>query len=197
MRLMLLTPPSTTTATSIMRAIPTATRIIEPLALLPHNITTFSLIALAWTMLPMPNAAIAVNPQNNTASHFWPKPRSRAYMGPPSMVPSLVLTRYLMASKPSLYFVAMPKRPVSQHHSTAPGPPSATAVATPMMFPVPMVAASDVARAANWLTSPLASLSFLTDILMAVNILRCGTRNLKVKNRWVPKSNIIMGQPHR
>ena len=90
----------------------------------------------------------------------------------------------------------MPKMPVSQHHSTAPGPPSDTAVATPMMLPVPMVAASEVARAANWLTSPVESLSFDTDNLMAVNILRCGTRSLKVRKMWVPSNSIIMGQPH-
>ena len=56
--------------------------------------------------------------------------------------------------------------------STAPGPPSDTAVATPMMLPVPMVAANEVARAANWLTSPLESLSFFTEIFSAVHIFR-------------------------
>lgn len=59
-----------------------------------------------------------------------------------------------------------------QHHSTAPGPPSDIAVATPMMLPVPIVAANDVARAANWLTSPDVSLSLFTLSFIAVNILR-------------------------
>ena len=48
----------------------------------------------------------------------------------------------------------MPKTPVSHIQSTAPGPPAATAVATPTMFPVPMVAASAVISAPKWLMSP-------------------------------------------
>lgn len=48
----------------------------------------------------------------------------------------------------------MPNTPVSHIHSTAPGPPSETAVATPTMLPVPMVAASAVVSAPKWLTSP-------------------------------------------
>jgi len=45
--------------------------------------------------------------------------------------------------------VAIPKSPVIQHQNTAPGPPMAIAVDTPMMFPVPIVAASAVASAEN------------------------------------------------
>src|SRR5665648_1288594 len=104
---------------------------------------------LAWTAFPIPKAAMAVKILNNTASHFWPSPFSRAYIGPPSIVPSEVLTRYLTDNTASEYLVASPNTPVSQHHSTAPGPPSATAVATPTIFPVPMVDASAVARAPN------------------------------------------------
>jgi len=44
--------------------------------------------------------------------------------------------------------------PVSHTQRTAPGPPAATAVATPTMLPVPMVAASAVVSAPKWLTSP-------------------------------------------
>src|SRR5438477_11820658 len=51
-------------------------------------------------------------------------------------------------------FVAIPKTPVSHIQSTAPGPPAAMAVATPTMFPVPIVAANAVVNAPNWLTSP-------------------------------------------
>src|SRR5674536_141170 len=94
---------------------------------------------LAWTVLPIPKAAIPVNMQNNTPSHFWPSPFSRAYIGPPSIVPSMVLTRYLTASKASEYLVAIPNTPVSHIHSTAPGPPRPIAVATPTIFPVPTV----------------------------------------------------------
>ena len=154
-------------------------------------------MALACTVLPMPKEASAVNRANSTASHFHPRPRSSAYMGPPSMRPSSALTRYLMARSPSLYLVAMPKTPDSQHHSTAPGPPRATAVATPTMFPVPMVAASAVASAPNWDTSPVDPLSRLMDNLMAVNNLRWGMPKRKVRKMCVPSNNIIMGHPHR
>ena len=83
------------------------------------------------------------------ASHFQPNPFSRAYIGPPSIFPRVVLTRYFTARSPSAYLVEIPKTPVSQHQRTAPGPPNAMAVATPMMLPVPMVAAKAVASAPN------------------------------------------------
>ena len=86
-------------------------------------------------------------------------PRSRTYIGPPAIEPFGVVTRYLMASTASAYFVAIPKTPVSQIQRTAPGPPAATAVATPTMFPVPIVAASAVVSAPKWLTSPSPSRS--------------------------------------
>ena len=43
----------------------------------------------------------------------------------------------------------MPNTPVNQHHNTAPGPPSAIAVATPTILPVPIVAAHAVDNAPN------------------------------------------------
>ena len=196
MRPMLFTPPKITAPTNRAINTPTAMRAVVGSNQSAATRQMFSLIALACTALPMPNAAIAVNRLNNTASHFMPSPFSRAYMGPPSILPSFVLTRYLMARSPSLYFVAMPKIPVSQHHSTAPGPPIATAVATPIMLPVPMVAASELAKAANWLTSPVEPLSFFTEIFRAVHILRCGTRRRMVRKRCVPRRRIIIGQPH-
>ena len=140
-------------------------------------------MAFACTVLPMPKEARAVKAAKSMASHFQPNPRSRAYIGPPSMRPSSVFTRYLMARSPSEYFVAMPNTPVSQHHSTAPGPPSDTAVATPMMFPVPMVAARAVAREPNCDTSPVAPGSRVTDSFMAVKIFRCGNFSLTVRKR--------------
>ncbi len=148
------------------------------------------------TEQPIPRAAMMVKTQNRTASHFMPRPRSRAYMGPPSMVPSDVFTRYLTASNPSEYLVAIPKTPLNQHHRTAPGPPSETAVATPMMLPVPMVAARAVARAPNWLTSPFESPSLLTDRAIPLKIFRWGNFRRMVKKTWVPSRMIIMGQPH-
>ena len=154
-------------------------------------------MALACTEAPMPRAAQAVKTAKSAASHFMLRPRSKAYIGPPSIVPSGCRTRYLMASRPSEYLVAMPNTPVSQHHSTAPGPPSATAVATPMMLPVPMVAASAVASAPNCDTSPREPLSAVTDNLMALNRCHCGKRSTTVRYTWVPMSRITIGQPQR
>ena len=171
-RAMLFTPPMMTKPTTAASTKPV---IIFVVSLSIQSCITndrFSLMALACTVLPMPNEATAANTQNSTPSHFIPNPFCKAYIGPPNILPSLVFTLYLMASSPSLYFVAMPNTPVSQHHSTAPGPPRLTAVATPMMLPVPIVAANEVANAPNWLTSPVASLSFLTDSRIAVPIFR-------------------------
>ena len=153
-------------------------------------------MALACTVLPMPNEAMAVKKAKSTAIFFHLKPRSSAYIGPPNILPSAVFTLYLMASSPSEYFVAIPNTPVSQHHSTAPGPPKAMAVATPMILPVPMVAANAVASEANCDTSPVAPGSRFTESLMAVKIFRCGNFSRMVKNRCVPRSIIIIGHPH-
>ena len=84
-------------------------------------------------------------------------------MAPPCILLSEVLTRYLTAIRDSAYLVAMPNTPVSQHHSTAPGPPMKIAVPTPMMLLVPMVEARAVVRAWNWLTSPGESGSLVKD----------------------------------
>ena len=136
---------------------------------------------MACTVLPIPKAASAVKIQNRTPSHFNPKPRSSAYIGPPIISPDEFFMRYFTARSPSAYLVDMPSTPVSQHQNTAPGPPNATAVATPIMFPVPMVAASEVASAPNWLTSPPASLSLLTESRKALRICNCGKRNRMVR----------------
>ena len=47
-----------------------------------------------------------------------------------------------------------------------------TAVATPTIFPVPIVAASAVVKAPNWLISPLPSLSLRKEIFIALPIKR-------------------------
>lgn len=169
---MLFTPPMMEHPTVTERMKPTNILVRMGLMKSLHTIERFSLMALACTVLPMPNVAMTAKAQKTMPSQRWPIPFSKAIIGPPIMRPSGVFLRYLMASSPSLYLVAMPKTPVIQHHNTAPGPPRLTAVATPMMLPVPIVAASDVARAANWLTSPDESLSLLKDMRMAVNILR-------------------------
>ena len=190
-RAMAFTPPMTTVAVSAHATAPTI------LSGMPHVSLANSAIELACTVEPIPNDARTVKMAKSTPSHFMFRPRSRAYIGPPYVWPSLAFTRYFTASKPSAYFVAMPKIPVSQHHSTAPGPPSVTAVATPTILPVPIVAASAVANAPNWLTSPFASGSFFTDNRMAVSNLRWGMRSRKVRNTCVPNNSTIIGNPQR
>ena len=160
---------------------------------MPYEACIIVEMALACTVQPMPKAAMAVNTANNIPILRHPKPRSRVYIGPPSIRPLSDFTRYFIASNASEYFVEMPNTPVSQHQNTAPGPPNATAVATPMMFPVPMVAA----RAPNCDTSPFCDLSRCTEIRMAVNSLRCGKRKRTVRKTCVPSSSTIMGQPQR
>ena len=185
------TPPRITAAPRIVTMAPVMYGDI------PYWFSTREDIALACTVLPIPKEANAAKIAKRMASHFQPNPFSNAYIGPPSMRPRLVFTRYFTASNPSAYFVDIPNTPVSQHHSTAPGPPSAMAVATPMILPVPIVAASAVARAPNCDTSPVAFLSFLMESLIAFNIFRCGKRNRTVRNIWVPNRRIIIGHPQR
>src|SRR5574344_822220 len=136
-------PPTTTRAASSVTTRP------ETYGLTP--ITSFASveIAFACTVQPMPNDAKAVNNANNTPAHLAFKPYSRAYIGPPTMCPLSDTRRYFTASKPSPYFVAIPNMPAIQHQNTAPGPPRAMAVPTPIILPVPIVAARAVARAPN------------------------------------------------
>ena len=75
-------------------------------------------------------------------------------MGPPATAPWASLERYLIANKPSAYLVAIPKNAASHIQNKAPGPPTFMAVATPIIFPVPTVAANAVQRAAKLDTSP-------------------------------------------
>ena len=66
----------------------------------------------------------------------------------------------------------MPKRPAIHIQKMAPGPPARSAVATPTMEPVPMVAASAVASAPKLEMSPLPDGSRRTDMRMAWGSLR-------------------------
>ncbi len=163
-----------------------------------------SVIALDCTAAPMPSAATPASNANAPApniAHHGTEPSSRvkarrhAYIAPPSMRPSLSFTRYLTAAKVSEYFVAMPNTPVIHIQNTAPGPPAKMAVATPTMFPVPMVADNAVHSAPNWLMSPGASGSLVTDSLMAVGILRWMKPVRIVRNTWDPNSNTSIGTP--
>ena len=92
----------------------------------------------------------------------------------------------------------MPRIPVAQHQKIAPGPPKATAVETPMILPVPKVAARVVDKVAN--TERLFPPSFLegvTDRRMALKIFFCGKSNFMVKYKWVPIRRNKRGPLHR
>ena len=106
-------------------------------------------IALTCVAQPIPKDANPASTAKVTPSHFMLSPRSRAHMAPPCIRPSSVFTLYLTAINDSEYFVAIPNTPMSQHHNTAPGPPIAMAVPTPMILPVPIVAARAVVSAPN------------------------------------------------
>ena len=170
------TPPKMTNETNTMMAKPTAQfgtagkfAVMTPVS------------AEACTAEPMPNAAMAASAANATAptlAHtgtlpsLRTKPRSHAYMAPPSISPLWSLTRYLTLMNVSAYLVAMPNTPVSHIHSTAPGPPESTAVPTPTMLPVPIVELSAAHSAPNCEMSPGALGSSSNVILMAAGILR-------------------------
>ena len=67
-----------------------------------------------------------------------------AYIGPPAYSPAAFFSLYLTASTLSAYFVDSPNSALIHIQNSAPGPPETSAVATPTIFPVPMVAASAV-----------------------------------------------------
>ena len=127
-------------------------------------------IEFACVRHPIPNAAIPPNRANRTASHFECNPRSSAVNAPPIILPSFVCSLYLTAMAVSMYLVAMPNTPVIHIQNTAPGPPEATAVATPIILPVPMVAARAVVSAPNCETSPSPSGSGVTESLIPLNV---------------------------
>ncbi|MPM99953.1 hypothetical protein SDC9_147148 [bioreactor metagenome] len=147
--------------------------------------------------MPIPKHATPANSANNTPNHFCPRPLSKAYIGPPIIEPVLSFTLYLIANKASPYFVAIPKRPVNQHQKIAPGPPKATAVATPTILPVPTVAASAVQRSPKLFTSPLPSfLAVKISFNASGRRITCNICNLIVRKIPVPTSSMRSGGPH-
>lgn len=66
----------------------------------------------------------------------------------------------MTAKRPSEYLVAIPKNAATIIQNNAPGPPAHTAVATPTILPVPIVALKAVHRAAKLDISPSPSSSF-------------------------------------
>ena len=148
---------------------------------MPKLALTTEVMALVCTAEPMPKMvkqAMMANQMASTLAHQGTVPSSRlkrcshTCMAPPIMLPRTSFTRYFMAAKTSVYLVAMPRMPVSHIHSTAPGPPASTAVATPTIEPVPSVEASEVTIAPKLVTSPWAPSSLVTESLSASGSLR-------------------------
>ena len=92
--------------------------------------------------------------------------------------------------------VAIPKNAASTIQNRAPGPPAPIAVATPTIFPVPIVAESAVQSAPNEVTSPSPSSSFFTIHFRASGSLRtCGTPIRMVRRIPPAMIKIISGGP--
>ena len=139
----------------------------------------------------MPNIA------NSLASHFHPGPIpcSIYLKGPPRNLPPLS-SRNLTASSPSEYFVAIPRHAATIIQNSAPGPPAITAVATPTIFPVPIVAAIAVQSAPKLVTSPFAPSSFFTMYFSALpSFLNCSKPSLMVRYIPVPMISTMRGTP--
>ena len=105
-------------------------------------------------MLPIPKAAMAPNSAKSQAVHLSPRPCSRKYIGPPAIVPSGCIWRYLMPRTTSANLVAIPKIPVNHIQTGAPGPPMLIAAATPAILPLPTVAERAIINAWNGVISP-------------------------------------------
>ena len=76
-RAMAFTPPRMTEAVS------TQTKMPMIHVGMPNVSLASRAIELACTVQPMPKEASAVKTAKITASHFMPRPRSKAYIGPP------------------------------------------------------------------------------------------------------------------
>ena len=117
-----------------------------------------SAMELPWVMFPMPKEARVVKrakrKPRTIPNCLFEKPFFMVYIGPPDRSPLLLTSRNLMASIHSENLVVSPKRAEIHIQTSAPGPPENMAVATPMMLPVPMVAARAVISAEKGETSP-------------------------------------------
>ena len=81
-------------------------------------------------------------------AHWRPRPLRITYIGPADPAARPCRARgNARRGPPSAYLVAMPTSAVIHIQYTAPGPPSAIAVATPAMLPTPIVAARQVISA--------------------------------------------------
>ena len=116
-------------------------------------------IEFACVRLPIPNEAETAKRAKSHAktapARLFLKVFLMVYIGPPVISPILFFSLYFIASIHSLNLVVNPKTAESHIHTSAPGPPDTIAVATPTIFPVPIVEARAVVRAEKGDTSPL------------------------------------------
>ena len=122
------------------------------------------------------------------------------YIGPPLISPFSFTSRYLIASIHSLNLEVKPNAAEIHIHTSAPGPPETIAVATPTIFPVPIVAARAVVSAENGETSPSPLLfvrASLLRVLFSAYPRFLHVRNLVriVRNIPVPTSKINITGP--
>ncbi len=104
--------------------------------------------------------------------HFLPRPSTITYMGPPCTCPELSGPRYMIDSEQVKNFVAIPTMALSHIQKIAPGPPTVIAMATPEMFPMPIVAARALTSAWKWVMSPGSSGSSNFPLIMSMACLK-------------------------
>ena len=99
--------------------------------------------------------------------HFFPRPSTIMYIGPPCTSPASSRPLYMTATVPSKNLVAIPTIALTHIQKMAPGPPIDRATATPAMLPMPTVAAMALVSASNEEIWPAAESSFIRRALMA------------------------------
>ena len=156
-------------------------------------------------MLPIPKDATTANSAKSHARTepkvLFFRPFFMVYIGPPLISPLAFTSRYLIASIHSLNFEVSPNAAEIHIHTSAPGPPDTIAVATPTMFPVPIVAANAVVRAEKGETSPSPRLlvrASLLSVLLSAYPRFFHVKNLvrTVRNTPVPTRRINITGPH-
>ncbi len=104
--------------------------------------------------------ANANNPANGLkiyvqlSPHFFSRPSRITYMGPPCTLPSESSPRYKMARVQVKNLVAIPTKALTHIQKRAPGPPIKIATATPLILPIPTVAARALDSASKCVISP-------------------------------------------
>ena len=107
-------------------------------------------IELDCVIFPIPKDAstanIAYRQPNSFPRRLNGNPFSSVYIGPPTNLPLSFFVLYFTASILSANLVESPAKAAKIIQSSAPGPPSTMAEATPTIFPMPRVVASSVVR---------------------------------------------------